>query len=185
MTIDLMTLELKTERLLGRPMGPADQDDLLRLHNDSRVMATLSVDGKLLSEQESSEMLSRCQLHWQENKYGLYAFREKLNGRFVGYSGMKRTNLGDKEEIEFLHAVLSEDWDKGYATEMGIGVLGWGLQVVGINDLVCFTLPHNQAAHKVMEKLGFRQERKITHAGVPHLLYRMHVAKAPVKEPAK
>jgi RimJ/RimL family protein N-acetyltransferase len=38
---------------------------------------------------------------------------------------------------------------------------------------VSFTLPHNAASRRVMEKAGLTYERDITHAGLPHVLYRL------------
>jgi RimJ/RimL family protein N-acetyltransferase len=41
------------------------------------------------------------------------------------------------------------------------------------SDLVCFTLTTNHASQRVMEKVGFRYERDVLHAGLPHVLYRL------------
>ena len=41
-----------------------------------------------------------------------------------------------------------------------------------IRDLVAFTLPTNLGSRGVMEKVGFRYERDITWANLPHVLYR-------------
>ncbi len=43
---------------------------------------------------------------------------------------------------------------------------------LGIRDLVAFTLPTNLGSRGVMEKAGFRYERDITWANLPHVLYR-------------
>ena len=43
-----------------------------------------------------------------------------------------------------------------------------------MRDIVCFTLPTNRASQRVMEKVGFVYERDITHANLPHVLYRSY-----------
>ena len=43
---------------------------------------------------------------------------------------------------------------------------------LGLADVVAFTLPDNIASRRVMEKSGFRYERDIVWAEMPHVLYR-------------
>ena len=43
---------------------------------------------------------------------------------------------------------------------------------LGLRDLVAFTLPSNLGSRGVMEKVGFRYERDIRWANLPHVLYR-------------
>ena len=45
--------------------------------------------------------------------------------------------------------------------------------VLGLPDLVTYTLPGNLASRRVMEKLGFTYEREVVHADLPHVLYRL------------
>jgi RimJ/RimL family protein N-acetyltransferase len=42
-----------------------------------------------------------------------------------------------------------------------------------VDDLVSFTLPDNRASRRVMEKIGFRHDTEVEHAGLPHVLYRL------------
>lgn len=46
-------------------------------------------------------------------------------------------------------------------------------------ELVAFTLPHNAASRRVMEKAGFAYERDTEHAGLPHVLYRSRRSGSP------
>jgi RimJ/RimL family protein N-acetyltransferase len=50
-------------------------------------------------------------------------------------------------------------------------------ELLGLDDIVAFTLPTNDASRRVMEKLGFSYERDIEHAGMPHVLYRLHAVR--------
>ena len=47
------------------------------------------------------------------------------------------------------------------------------LHVLQRPDLVCFTLTTNHASQRVMEKVGFRYECNVLHAGLPHVFYRL------------
>ncbi len=43
---------------------------------------------------------------------------------------------------------------------------------LGVREVISLTLHDNRASRRVMEKLGLRYERDVTHAGLPHVLYR-------------
>ncbi len=42
--------------------------------------------------------------------------------------------------------------------------------------IISYALPTNRASERVMEKQGFRYERDIVHAGLPHVFYRLTAA---------
>jgi [ribosomal protein S5]-alanine N-acetyltransferase len=163
----------RTDRLVAAPLRPEDFADLCRLHGDPRVMATLSADGRPLPEEETRRALQRHLGHWERHGYGLWAFRDPTDGRFVGYCGLKHTEVGGNDEIELAYAVVADEWGQGLATEMAEAVLRVGFEHLGLTEVVCFTLTTNRASQRVMEKAGFAYEREIVHAGLPHVLYRL------------
>jgi [ribosomal protein S5]-alanine N-acetyltransferase len=163
----------RTDRLVAAPLRPEDFADLRRLHGDPRVMATLSADGRPLPEEETRRALQRHLGHWERHGYGLWAFRDPTDGRFVGYCGLKHTEVGGNDEIELAYAVVADEWGQGLATEMAEAVLRVGFEHLGLTEVVCFTLTTNRASQRVMEKAGFAYEREIVHAGLPHVLYRL------------
>ena len=57
-------------------------------------------------------------------------------------------------------------------TELAHACVEVGFEQLGLLEIVAFTLPDNIASRRVMEKAGFRYERDIVHAGLPHVLYR-------------
>jgi RimJ/RimL family protein N-acetyltransferase len=46
-------------------------------------------------------------------------------------------------------------------------------RTVGIDELVALVLPANAASRRVAEKVGMRTSATVTHANLPHLLYRI------------
>jgi RimJ/RimL family protein N-acetyltransferase len=69
--------------------------------------------------------------------------------------------------------LVPDFWGRGLATELARESVRVGFGVLGVADLVCFTLPTNARSRRVMEKAGFRYERDVEHAGLPHVLYRL------------
>jgi RimJ/RimL family protein N-acetyltransferase len=165
--------ELHTRRLIGTPAVPADFADIRILHADPRVMATLSADGNTFSEVQTGPFLKHAAEHWKLHGFGLWCFRQRLDSEFVfvGYGGIKHTVVEGRDQIELAYAIRSDRWGKGFATEISIAALNLGFDVMRLDRIVAFTLPHNLASRAVMEKCGFTYQRDIVHAGLPHVLY--------------
>jgi ribosomal-protein-alanine N-acetyltransferase len=165
--------ELNTRRLIGTPAVPGDFADIRILHGDPRVMATLSADGKTFSEAQTRAFLKHAAEHWKLHGFGLWLLRERLDGElvFVGYGGIKHAIVEGRDEIELSYAIRSDFWGKGFATEISLAALKLGFDVIRLDRIVAFTLPHNLASRAVMEHCGFTYDRGIVHAGLPHVLY--------------
>ena len=163
--------ELNTRRLTGTPAAAGDFADLRRLHVDPRVMATLSADGYRFSEEQTRAFLKNAGEHWKLHGFGLWIFRERAGGAFIGYGGIRHAIVEGRDEIELAYAVRSDHWRKGLATEISIAALKWGFDTMHLDRIVAFTLPHNRASRGVMENCGFTYQRDIVHAGLPHVLY--------------
>jgi [ribosomal protein S5]-alanine N-acetyltransferase len=140
-------------------------------------MATL---GGLLSEQETVNYLRDNLDQWDRHGYGMWVFRDRAEGRFVGRAGLLNTRVGGNNEVELAYALVAEYWNRGLATEMAGAILELAFERLGLTDLVCFTLPTNRASRRVMEKAGFRYERDVVHAGLPHVLYRITERRDPI-----
>jgi ribosomal-protein-alanine N-acetyltransferase len=170
--------QLSTPRLIGTPIDASHFAEIRTLHADPRVMATLSADGNILTEQLSRAFLQNAAEHWTLHDFGLWIFHSRIAGDlvFVGYGGIKYAVVEGKDEVELAYAVRSADWNKGFATEMAEAALKVGFQELRIGRIVAFTLPHNNASRSVMEHCGFIYQRDIVHAGLPHVLYRLDSA---------
>lgn len=159
---------LRSGRLVAEPIAPHHITELCRMHRDEQVMATL---GGLRDDEASAQFLASSVAHWRSHGFGLWVWRDPANGAFVGRAGIRRITLGDKPEIELAYALMAEYWNRGLATEIGHALLAEA-QARGLNDVVAFTLTTNLASQRVMQKLGMRYERDISHFELPHALYR-------------
>jgi RimJ/RimL family protein N-acetyltransferase len=159
-----------TNRLIADRLRLDDYADLCRMHQDSKVMATLA---GTRSDDWTQQFLHREVTHWEHHGFGLWMFRDKINGQFVGRGGLRNTHVGGNDEIELAYSLMSEFWGKGLATEMAEASLKVGFEQLGLADVVCFTMTTNRASQRVMEKVGFKYERDIVHADLPHVFYRI------------
>lgn len=166
-TLDI--LEVNTLR--GERFSDEHHPHLRTLFQDPRVAATL---GGVLSEETLSEVMVRNLQHWSEHGFGIWNFFRKADGEFVGRCGLRRVTLDNGcREVELSYTVMADLWGRGLATEMSLGVLSAGFELMDFKSIVAFTLPHNLASRRVMEKLGFEYERDGLHAGLPHVFYRL------------
>lgn len=164
---------LKTDRLVATRLTLSDFDAICRLHRDPLVMQTLSADGDIYPDDVTLCGLNLAIEHWRRQGFGFWAFRNKTGGEFIGRGGLKQYEISGRTEIGLAYAVLSEFWNQGFATEMAAASLDVGFEKLGCPSIASWTLPHNRASRRVMQKLGFRFESDIDIAGLPHQFYRL------------
>ena len=84
-------------------------------------------------------------------------------------------------------------WGQGYATEGAAAVLKFGIETLGLPEIVSFTSASNHRSRAVMERLGMRRDSAddFEHPGLPeghplrsHVLYRYPAALHSIASPA-
>lgn len=164
----------QTERLTAECLQGVHIIEYRRLFQNPLVMATLSADGRPLSDNETARWAFLIRKQWTEHGYGFWIFRTKNDGEFVGRAGLKDVQIEGQDEIELAYALLPYYWGQGFATEIARSIVELAFEHYGMQELICYTLTTNRASRRVMEKAGFRYQKDITHAGLPHVLYRLH-----------
>ena len=165
--------EVRTPRLILRRMQASDLAGLLAMDQDPRMMATL---GGLRPEGRTREYLRVPRELWEAHGFGYWSLADRETGRFVGRGGLRHVEVGGGPEVEVGYALMPEFWGRGLATELAEVSVRVAFDRLGVTDLVGFTLPTNRASRNVLEKVGFRYERDIVHAGLPHVLYRLRAS---------
>jgi [ribosomal protein S5]-alanine N-acetyltransferase len=165
-----------TDRLVASRLHETDLRELVRMHQDADVMATL---GGTRSEERTKEFLQANLNHWDEHGFGLWLFRAASDGGFVGRGGLRHVHIGGHDEVELAFALMPEFWGRGLATEMARSLVKIGFDQLALAELVAFTLTTNLASRRVMENVGFAFERELVHGarGLPHVLYRIGAAR--------
>jgi [ribosomal protein S5]-alanine N-acetyltransferase len=161
---------LKTAHLVLTRPTVSDGADLNAMHNDPRVMATL---GGLRTPEELEASNQRLLACWTNDGFGWWVARDGRDGQFVGRGGLRRIQIEGRDEVELGYGLAAEFWGRGLAGEIAEASMRAGFELLGLGELVCFTLPTNTRSRRVMEKAGFRYERDGAHAGLPHVFYRL------------
>jgi ribosomal-protein-alanine N-acetyltransferase len=172
LSLDTMPEDLDaftTRSLSATRVREADYGDLCRMHADPVTMATL---GGVRSDETTRRFLDEKLAHWNAHGHGLWIFRARDDGRFIGRGLLEYIVVGGGRELEVGYSVIAPEWGRGFATEMARAIVSIAFSLPDVESIVSFTWPDNAASRRVMEKVGFRFERDIEHVGHPQLLYR-------------
>jgi len=108
---------------------------------------------------------------WRVNGFGLWIFRDVVDGTFVGRCGLRQVEIGTDNEVELGYVMMRRYWHRGFATEMAKAVLQMAF-APRPDNIIALIHPHNAPSRRVAERAGFHFERNITWKSGPAMLYR-------------
>ena len=172
---------ITTERLILRRWRESDREPFARLNADPRVMEFMP---RILSRPESDAMAERIEAHFRQHGFGLYAAELLQSGEFIGFIGLSVPSFEAPFTpcVEVGWRLAADHWGRGLATEGALAVVRYGFEVLGLHELVSFTVAANVKSRRVMEKLGMRHDSgdDFDHPRLPknhplrrHVLYRL------------
>ena len=151
-------IELRTERLVLRPVTEEDVDTLLAIRNAPAVIETTDTGEPLPRERMERQVRHRVEL-WGER--GLGSWLILLAGDAVGFVEVAPIGEGsgvDPAEIELGVVVHPEYWGRGIAGEAGLAVAADCFERVGLERIYAGVDPTNAKSLRVVAKApGFRQ----------------------------
>ncbi|MGO9819559.1 MAG: GNAT family N-acetyltransferase, partial [Solirubrobacteraceae bacterium] len=162
---------LERGRLVYERIRPEHTTELEALLLDPRVYAMLHPRDKPPTASDVRAHVAAKHAHWERYGFGLWLMRDRTTGELAGRGGLQHTDALEGEPVEVAWAVMPARWGEGLATELAFTAVDVGFEALGLERLIAFTLPHNIASRRVMEKAGFTFEREIVHATLPHVLY--------------
>ncbi|MGM0896498.1 MAG: GNAT family N-acetyltransferase [Bacillota bacterium] len=107
--------------------------------------------------------IQRYRQYPEENEWeGLIV--HKGDQKIMGDMGFRRST-GNPEELELGYSIVPAYQGHGYATEMALAIMSWGMKQAGIKRIIASCDNDNQASIRVLEKAGLKklgeQESKI------------------------
>ncbi len=176
-TLEKQTLE--TSRLILRPWRETDVAPFAEMNADCKVMQYFPAP---LSYQESASLVERCQKHFDEYGFGLWAVELKETAEFAGFIGLAVPQFTAYFTpcVEIGWRLAAPYWNQGYATEGAQAALDFGFDQCNLKEVLSFTVPANVASRRVMEKIGMSYIDNFDHPALPgddplcrHVLYRI------------
>jgi ribosomal-protein-alanine N-acetyltransferase len=166
-------MELRTARLLLRPLHPENEEALFRLWNDPQVRRYLW-DDQPVAREVVREQITLSQQDFRERGFGLFAlFLAEHPEELIGFCGLRRIDGG--EEIEVLYGLLPGFWKRGLATEAAQAVLRLGFERLGLEEILAGADLDNAASLRCMLRLGMSDagERRVGPQQLPARYYRL------------
>jgi RimJ/RimL family protein N-acetyltransferase len=156
-------------RLFAERLTDAHLSMLRRMDNNAQMMASL---GGVRSDAETKAYLERNLAHWAEHGFGIWILRDPTTGRVVGRAGLRHLLVEGTPEVELAYALLPEFWGRGLATDAARACVTIAREWLGLPSVVALTTPDHTASQRVLLKASLVPEREVTHAGIPHILFR-------------
>jgi RimJ/RimL family protein N-acetyltransferase len=163
---------LETERLILQVPQLSDLDDLIALRTDPEVMSCLGGFGQefgtgiIQNIDEIKYQLSLTQDYFDTYGLGFFCALEKATGAFIGQAGLFHLSFNTKQsDIELAYRLHKKYWGQGYATELAIALIDWGLNTYKLPKIIAPVHPGNERSIRVLEKSGMQCEGTICHKG--------------------
>lgn len=171
---------IMTERLILRRWRADDRIAFAAINADPRVCEFFP---STLNRDQSDAFADRIETHFAEHGFGLWAAEVKNGTPFIGFIGLSvprfHSHFTPCVEIGWRLAVTH--WNKGYATEGARTIVQHAFAMLGLREIVSFTVPANLRSRAVMEKIGMDRDPRedFDHPTIPdnhplrrHVLYR-------------
>jgi [ribosomal protein S5]-alanine N-acetyltransferase len=162
--------QFRTKRLRAERLATTHLAELLTMHRDARLMATI---GGVRSPEVTKEYLAINLHHWEQHGFGLWVFYHH-GGKFVGRGGLRHALIEGVDEIEIAYALVPAFWGLGLASEIADKFLEI-TRLLEIKELVAFILTTNTPSRRVVEKMNFSFEKDFIYHQNPHALYRLRL----------
>ena len=147
---------IRTERLVLRRWTDEDREPFAELNADPAVMEHLQ---GTMTRERSDAFIDRIEAWWAGNGWGLWAVEVADVAPFIGYVGLWPADyVANRPMVEVGWRLAREQWGHGYATEAAREALRFGFEEVGLEEIVSFTVPHNERSWRVMERIGLVRE---------------------------
>lgn len=161
---------LETARLRLRARILADLEANLAMDLCPEVHRYIYIHGPPDEAAHRAELTRRIRAGWPE-RGGLWVVEWRDEPGFLGWCGL--LPLEGTGLIEIGYRYVPSARGRGVATEAARAVLDHGFRTLGFDPIVAVTHPDNLASHRVLEKIGLREEGLAHHYGADLPFYRL------------
>jgi len=159
---------IETPRLILRAWRDEDYEPFAVLNADPEVMRHFPATH---SREESDALATRNRLHIDDHGWGLWAVERKLDGAFLGFTGLAHPRPPHPMEgqTEVGWRMARHAWGHGYASEAARASLAFGFDHLGLAEIISFTAAENERSQAVMQRIGMTRtpDRDFDHPALP------------------
>lgn len=148
-----LSLQLRTGRLLMRPVGWTDLADLTELKGDPRAFAVML--GGVQGPAAVADQLAADIVLWSRHGYGMWAVRSIDTPRFIGLVGL--ADRPDGRGVGLRFALRPAEQRLGYASEASAAALRFGHENACIRRIVGIAREDNISSRTVLGAIGMQK----------------------------
>jgi len=168
-----MRARIETNRLILRPFELSDAQAAFGWLGDPVVMR-FTPTGPDKSIEETKTRLVAFVNHQQAHDFSKWLVLDRDSGVAIGDSGL--LVLQDYGWIDLGFRFAQQYWGKGLATEAASAWVRAAFDEFYLKRLGAFVHPENVASIRVLEKVGFREERHETVMGMDSIVFSLDVS---------
>ncbi|MCI9477512.1 MAG: GNAT family N-acetyltransferase [Lachnospiraceae bacterium] len=156
--LGLPVLIAETKRLLIREMTLSDLDEINALYREEPSV-TLSPELALDRQEEEEKIKAYIAYMYGLYQFGMWVVIEKKSREMIGRAGFGIADYLDLTEIDMGYLIGKKYRRQGYGEEACRAALSYGRQVLDFPGVSAYIDRENAGSLRLIEKLGFRQER--------------------------
>ena len=149
----------ESERLCLREIRTEDAPFILEVLTDPDFIANVGDRGVHDVAAAQRYITDNMLASYRSHGFGLYMVELRANAAPLGICGLLRRDTHPDVEIGF--AFVPRARGNGYALEAAQATLGFGRDTLDLARIVALTAPHNRRSIQLLERLGFRHERRL------------------------
>ena len=153
---------LRTDRLCLRRIQASDISTLIDLWCDPDVTKYL---GGPRDREKIKPLFEEDIENPFAHEYDLWPVKELATNEVVGYCGLLEKEVDGKDEIEINYIFKESAWGKGFAKEIGKGIIKYAFSVKKLERLIALIKPENKASESVAKKIGMKYEKEVVRPG--------------------
>jgi RimJ/RimL family protein N-acetyltransferase len=156
--------EIRTERLVLRPIARGDLDAFAAMFADPEVVRFIG-DGTVASREESAEWIEVSIARNETEGWDMRSVLLADDGAVIGRCGIAVRGIEGRTEHEVAYLFDRAHWGSGYATEAATAMRDRALGELGRSRLIALIDHGNEASKGVARKLGMAYERDVEFHG--------------------
>ncbi|HVE57920.1 MAG TPA: GNAT family N-acetyltransferase [Pyrinomonadaceae bacterium] len=143
---------IETKRLVLKNYAADEKENLISLLTDKRVMK--HVDRGVFSREKAEALwVKLIEKSYPQGIRTIWAVFAKDDSRYIGHAAI-RPRPTKKEDWEISYMLKTEEWGKGFATEIARRLIDYGFEDLNLTEVVATIDDDNFGSIKVVEKTG-------------------------------
>jgi 8-oxo-dGTP diphosphatase len=149
---------LHTQRLVLRPLLPADAAEFHRLINDWDICRTLPDAPFPYPAQLATDWIEAAAADRAAGKAHQFAIVQKSTGALIGCAGLRLSR--DQKSAELGYWLGRRHWGEGFCSEAAARLTSWGFSELLVAKITATVSADNPASIAILRRAGFAQTAK-------------------------